>query len=93
MTAAPATHTRVSKPGAHLRPQSSAEAVQCKPEHSVEVCEPDRPAECADKQGAEQETCDPTEVFINTTVELLETSENGPDDDQDNVDDVSLLYF
>lgn len=93
MTAAPATHTRVSKPGAHLRPQSSAEAVQCKPEHSVEVCEPDRPAECAHKQGAEQETCDPTEVFINTTVELLETSENGPDDDQDNVDDVSLLYF
>uniref|UniRef100_A0A3P8W1P1 Cytoskeleton associated protein 2 n=1 Tax=Cynoglossus semilaevis TaxID=244447 RepID=A0A3P8W1P1_CYNSE len=85
MTAAPATHTRVSKPGAHLRPQSSAEAVQCKPEHSVEVCEPDRPAECAHKQGAEQETCDPTEVFINTTVELLETSEDGPDDDQDNI--------
>lgn len=92
-TAAPSKPKVSAKPEADLKPQSHADpqpAAQCKPEPSVEAHESDSAAaHCADTQGAGLMIHSQTPVIMNTTLDLLENSdENLPVDPQDRVDDV-----
>ncbi|XP_038563790.1 cytoskeleton-associated protein 2-like isoform X2 [Micropterus salmoides] len=92
-TAAPSKPKVSAKPEADLKPQSHADpqpAAQCKPEPSVEAHESDSAAaHCADTQGAGLMIHSQTPVIMNTTLDLLENSdENLPVDPQDRVDDI-----
>ncbi|KAG7222817.1 hypothetical protein INR49_016069 [Caranx melampygus] len=93
MTTAPLPKTKVSKPVANLKSQSQIEpqpqpATQHTSEPSLEAREPD--VNSADTQGAESTTCNQTPVVMNTTLELLENSEDllDPQCTMDDDDDV-----
>lgn len=101
VTAAASSKTKVSapaKPEAERKPQSHPHVepqpvAQCnpKPEPRLEAQKPDSPAAalCADIQGAGLTTHSQTPVIMNTTLDLLESSDADlPVDPQDRVDDV-----
>ena len=79
MTSSAPSKTKISaKPQAELKPQSRP-AAPCNPapEPSVETHKPDSPAaaRCAETQEAELPTQSQTPAIMNTTLDLLENSQ------------------